>query len=808
MEGVLQDLRYGVRVLLKNPAFSVAAVLTIALGIGATVTIFTLVNAVLLRPLPVADPDRLVGVEEVRERGEAEGGPLSLPRYLAYREASGAVLSGLAAQGMGDVALRAGGSPEAVLATYVSGNYFEVLGIHSALGRYFSVDVDRPGEPAVAVIGDHLWRTRFGADPGVVGRTVHLNGHPTTVVGVAPRGFGGTFVGVLPDVWLPIVLHERLNPWAGNGTRGPQIGLTLFGRLKPGVTREQAEAALTVAARRIEPEDAQTTRADAVRLERLSGVPTDMRGPVTGFMAMLLATAGLVLLIAGANVAGMLLARATVRRREVAIRLAVGGGRGRLVRQHLTETLLLFVVGGTGGLLLALWLAKAASAFQPPLPVRVALDLGPDVRVLGFALLLALGTGVAFGLAPALRASRPDLLPALRAGGAGRAVGRTRLRSAFVVAQLAMSLLLLVTAGLFVQALRGALAADLGFEPEGVVTATLDLRAHGYDGARAAAFQRRLVERLAGSPGTVSVGMARFAPLSGNVTTLEVDAPGRLSDRPRREQFVSVDEGYFRTLRIPLVAGRGFAATDRAGSPPVVVVNERLARRLWPGESPVGKRLRVEGKDREVVGMARDGKYEQPGEDPASFLYLPIGQEPVEQATVLVRSRGEPAAALAAVRRAVAELDVDVPLREAMPLPATIGLALFPQRLAAVLVGAFGVLGMVLAAVGIYGLLAFHVGQRRHEIGVRLALGARAGDVLRMVLRQGMALVALGIAAGLAGALVMTRVLESLLFGVSPTDPLTFAAVPLALCAVALLASWLPARRAARTDPMTALRAE
>ncbi|MEW5927749.1 MAG: ABC transporter permease [Gemmatimonadota bacterium] len=817
MEGVLQDVRYGARTLLKSPVFAATAILTIALGIGATVTIFTLVNAVLLRPLPVEDPDRLVAMEEVRRTGpgglSVSGSEFVLPRYLEYREASGQVLSGLAAQGMNDVALRAGDNPDAVLASYVSGNYFEVLGVRSALGRAITADEDRPGAPAaVAVLGDHLWRTRFGADPGVVGRTVHLNGYPTTVVGVAPRGFGGTFVGVQTDVWLPVGLYERLNPAADPAAPRAELGLMLFGRLKPGVTPERAEAALSVAARRSEPAAAgdPTTRAEAVRLERLAGLPADTRGMVTGFMAMLLATAGLVLLIAGTNVAGMLLARATVRRREVAIRLAVGAGRGRLVRQLLTESLLLFVLGGTGGLLLALVLGRAVSAFQPPLPVRVALDLGPDARVLGFALLLALGTGVAFGLAPALRASNPDLVSALREGSGGRGAGRTRMRSAFVVAQLAMSLLLLVTAGLFVQALRGALAADLGFEPDGVVAAGLDLRAHGYDGPRAAAFQRRLAERLAGLPGTVSVGMAQFAPLSGNVLTVEVDPPGGSSDGglSRDEHYANVDEGYFSTLRIPLVAGRGFAATDRAGSPPVVVVNERMARRMWPGENPVGKRLRVRGLDREVVGVARDGTYEQMGEEPLAFLYLPMGQEPVGRATVLVRSRGEPAAALAALRRAVAELDPNVPLREAMPLPASIGLSLFPQRLAAVLVGAFGVLGLVLAAVGVYGLLAFHVGQRRHEIGVRLALGAHTGDVLRMVLRQGMALVALGIAAGLIVALVVTRLLESLLFGVSPTDPLTFAAVPLALCAVALLASWLPARRAARTDPMTALRTE
>lgn len=815
MNTLLQDLRYGVRALLKSPGFAVTAVLTIALGIGAITTIFALVNALLLRPLPVAEPGRLVQVEELR-RGGDRSSTYSHPRYAELRDGSGGVLAGLAAQGLSDMALRAGRQAEAVTGVYASGSYFGVLGIRPQAGRFFGAEEDRPGSPdAVAVISEHLWRTRFGGERSAVGRTIHLNGQPLTVVGVAPRGFGGTFVGVQADVWVPIAMYPRLNRQADEATyqRGRHIWLTLIGRLRPGMSAEGAETVLGAVARRSAPDLERDPPPVGVRLQPLTGMPPSARGAVVGFMAMLLATAGLVMLIAGTNVAGMLLARATTRRREVAIRLAVGAGRGRLVRQLLTESLLLFAAGGAGGLLLALWLADVIAAFQPPLAVRIALDLGPDARVLGFALLLALATGVGFGLVPALRASRPDVLPALREGSGGRGAGRTRLRSAFVVAQMAMSLLLLVTAGLFVQALRSALETDLGFDPDGVVVADLNLRAQGFDDARGADFHRRAVERIAGLPGVEAVGAAQFAPMSGNVMSVDVETPQRPGPpapgrKPTSANYTLVDEGYFRALRIPLVAGRAFAAADRKGAPPVMVVNQTLARRFWPGENPMGKRLRVFGEEHEVVGVARDGKYHELGEEPTSFLYLPIAQQGAERMTLFVRARTEPGPALAAVRREVAALDPDVPLQQAMPFSAMVGMTLFPQRMAAVLVGAFGLLGLALAAVGIYGVLAFHVGQRTQEIGVRLALGAGAADVVRMILRQGMLLVAVGVALGLAAALAATRLLAGFLHGVSATDPATFLAVPALLAAVALLASWLPARRAARVDPMTALRAD
>ncbi|HEX2189802.1 MAG TPA: ADOP family duplicated permease, partial [Longimicrobiaceae bacterium] len=628
-----------------------------------------------------------------------------------------------------------------------------------------------------------------------------------TVVGVAPPGFSGTVVGMVPEVWVPHVAYARTAPEGALGSGGDR--LLLFGRLAPGVARERARAALEVVARRTPAEG----RAELVdlRLEALTAVPAGLRLPAFGFLGMLLATAGLVLLIACTNVAGMLMARAAARRRETAVRLAIGAGRGRLVRQLVTESVLLFLVGGAAGLLLALWLTEAAAAFQPALPMRFALDLGMDGRVLGFALLVTLATGVLFGLLPALQATRPDLVPALKDGGQARHAGRTRLRSGLVAAQIAMSLLLLVTAGLFVRTLQSALAVDPGFDADGVAVAQVSLTPHGYDEAGARELYGRLLDRLAAAPEVESAGLAQFAPMSGNVisTTVELPArPGGAEGATTTVDLGIVDPGYFGALRIPLVAGRGFTAADREGATPAAVVNQTLAARFWPGQSPIGRQIRVNGVSREVVGVARDGKYERYGEEEVAYAYLPFAQVGGTEMTVHVRARGEPAAALAALRRELRALDPDVALGLPSGLAALIDLSLFPQRVAATLIGAFGLLGLLLAAVGLYGVLAYHVAQRTREIGVRMALGARAADVVRMVARQGLALVGAGIAAGLLLALAATRLLAGFLYGVGASDPATFAGVTLLLAAVALPAAYLPARRATRVDPMIALRSE
>ena len=802
MDALLRDVRYAARSLGRQPGFALAAVCTIALGITATTVVFSLVSALLLKPLPVAEPERLVTVHEQR-RGEVEVmmgfSSFPLARYQAYRDASREVLSGLAGHHYDQGSLRTEAGAEVVNSVAATANYFEVLGVRPVLGTGFSSDADRTGAPQ-AVISHALWSARFGADPGVIGRTLHLDSRALTVVGVAPRGFAGIIVGLPVDVWMPASPGDG----ADGGTR-----LTLLGRLRPGMTPERASAALAVVSRQVPPGPRATV--EGVKLQALTAVPGDFRGHLIGFMAMLFVTAALVLTIASTNVGGMLLARAEQRRREIAVRLAVGAGRLRLVRQLVTESLVLFLAGGALGVLLSSWLVRLASAFPLPIPARVELELGIDLRVLAFSAAAALVAGVVFGLAPALQATRGDVVAGLRDGGRGQAVRRTRLRSALVVAQLAMSLLLLVTAGLFARTLQNALAAEIGFNPDGVVVAGIDLAPHGYDEPRARRLQAQLLERVRALPGVTAAAYAVWPPMGGNSWTQTVepgDPPANAAGEAVVASLGTVGAGYFETLEVPLVAGRGFAAADGPGATPVVVVDETLARRLWPGASPLGRHLEVADESREVIGVARSGKYESYTEEERAFAYLPLEQCPTASATLHVRSRMDDGATLAAIRRELAALDPNLALEQAMPLPTLIGFSIFPQRLAAMLIGAFGLTGLLLAAIGLYGILAYQVSARTREIGIRMALGARAAGVVRLVVGGSLRLLLIGTALGLAAAFGVTRLLAGLLFGVTATDPATFVAVSTLLAGVALLASWLPARRATRVDPMIALRAE
>jgi predicted permease len=809
METLRQDLRYAVRALAKSPGFTLVATLTLALGIAAPTVVFSLVDALLLRPLPVPAPERLVTVEEVRQgptirtMGQAA---YSFDRYLELREEAGASFSGLAAQRYRDVSVSADGTAGTVNGVVVSANYFDVLGVRPSAGRFFSVDADRAGAPAEAVISHAYWHERFGGDPGVVGRTVRIDSRPVQVVGVAPAKFGGTLVGIGASVWLPVGA-QRAPASAPSGIEG-QEWVGVFGRLRPGVSPQQAAAQMEVLSRRMA-EDTLQARVERVRVEAISRVPSGLRAPAIGFTAMLLATAALVLLIAAVNVAGMLLARAVARRREMAIRLAVGAGRGRLVGQLLTESMLLFLLAGGGGLLLTAWLTRLLAAYHPPTPIRIDLDLSVDGRVMAFALLVALGTGLVFGMTPALQATRTDLVRGLREGETGRATSRSGLRSAFVVTQLAMSLLLLITAGLFARTLQSTLGSDPGFDPEGVAVAGINLSSHGYDGARASTVYRRLLDGLATSPEVESVALARIAPLSGDVLGGEIEAevPGAGKTRLSAD-FNVIDPEYLRTLRIDLRAGRDFTPADGEGAPAAAIVNETLARRLWANESPLGKRFVAAGVEREVVGVVGDAKYSSYRDEGLPFYYLPIAQNFSADLTLLVRGRGEPAATLAAIGRELESIDPDLTLRQPMPLPAMLDFMLLPQRMAATLIGVFGLVGLLLAGTGIYGILAYHVSQRTREIGIRMALGATARGVLGLVVSQGLALTGLGIAGGLLLAFAATRLLSSLVYGVSVTDPLTFMGVPLLLAVVAMAASYLPARRAIRVDPMVALRSE
>ncbi|HLU38256.1 MAG TPA: ABC transporter permease [Planctomycetota bacterium] len=820
MDTLLRDLRYGARVLLRSPGFTLAAVLTLALGIGANTTIFSLVNAVLLRPPPhVQEPERLVSVYTSDFSGPRLRAS-SYPDYLEIR-ALDDVFEGVIAYTPRALSLNDGTGSEVVFGEMVTGNYFDVLGIQAAHGRTFLPEESATrGTHAVAVISHGLWQSRFGGDPQVVGGTVRLNGYPFTVIGVAPAGFQGSLRGLRSDVWVTWMMNRQLGAGGLDIDRRGDRGLLVTARLRPGATIEQARARLdllALALRAAYP-DAWTDIRGRGRLltalpERDARLFPMVRGPVLGLMGLLMAVVALVLLIGCANVANLLLARAAGRRREVAARLALGAGRWRLVRQLLTESVLLAALGGAAGVFLALWATDLLMRFDPPLPVPVDLDLGIDGTVLGFGLAVTMLTGIVFGLVPALRATRLDLVSALKneQPAAGRGLRRIALRDALVVGQIAACVVLLAVAGLFVRGLQHAHTADPGFDTSNMLLLDLPVAIQGYDEARARGFYDQLAARLEALPGVRAVTLADNVPLGLDRQRRFIAVEG-YEPRPGEDMefdFNIVGVRYFETMGIPLVRGRASTAEDRAGSLPVVVVNETFARRFWPGEDALGKRIRYDGERfAEVVGVARDGKYRSLTEEPRPYVWIPFAQQYRADMTVHIRTAGDPLALAAAVRAQVRALDPDLPITGLKALEEHFGLALLPQRAGASLLGSFGVLGLLLAAVGLYGVVAYGVGQRTREIGIRMALGARTDDVTRLVVRQGAALGATGLAIGVALAAGAARLITGLLYGVRPLDPVTFAAVALVLGGTVLAASWLPARRAARVDPMAALRGE
>jgi predicted permease len=807
----IQNLRYAGRQLGRSPGFAVVVVVTIALGIGATTAIFSLTNALLLKPLPVHEPDRLIGMVEVRESADDTYG-LSYDRIMTYREGAAAVVR-FGGHGFSDLALQAGDEARVVTGAFVTGNYFDLLGLAPAHGRFITSDEERTGVPdPVAVISHRLWQREFGGDRGVLGTTVRVNSQPVTVVGVAPAGFHGTERGLAPDLWLPIPMYPALTPGADIYHPNRMFWLVGVARLLPGQDAVAAEAVLSAIARGIEERSEPARGVTGVRVMPLKGIHPDFAGPATLFLALLLAAAGLVLIIACVNVAGMLLARGTARRREVAVRLALGAGRGRLVGQLLTETTLLFVLGGAAGILLARWLTGGLTGFVGRLPGELSmlsLDVGVDGRVIGFALLLSLGTALLFGLVPALQASRPELVSALKEG-AGATARRSRLRNAFVVAQVAVCMLLLVGSGLLVRSLQNALNIDPGMDPRGVVTAAIDIGPHGYDEARGRIFYQQLQERLAARPEVESVSLAAQIPLTFTQSRVGVGIPGH-EPPPGSQGFVidlnTVGSGYFEMLRIP-VEGRAFTAADGPDAARVAMVNRTMADHFWPDGGALGQFVRMGGADVEIVGVVADGKYQRLVEEPIPYLYLPFEQSYSASMVLHVRAAGPEAPITPLMRRELALLDSNIPLHAPVSLDRAIRVSLLPQRIAATVIGALGALGLLLAAVGLYGVLAFLVGQRTREIGVRMALGARAVHVFRLVFGQAGALVLTGLALGAMLAFGASRLLGGLLVGVSPTDPVTFILVTLLLIAVALLASYGPARRAIRVDPLITLKSD
>jgi predicted permease len=818
IETLLRDLRYGARFLIRSPGFALAAVVSLGLGIGGNTAIFSLLDALLLTPMPVAHPDRIVAIY-TSDFSSTRYGSSSYPDFQDFRE-RGAAVADVAAYRLTPLSMNLTGDTEMAFIEAVSGNYFPMLGLGAERGRLLAEADDRPGAAPAVVISHGLWTRRFAGDATAVGRTVQFNGRPFTIVGIAPREYLGAIRGLAIDAWVAMLPSREL---ASGGRwieqRGSR-GLMLLGRLRPNVSPAQAQAAFEVVAAQLYaayPQAWRTVRnagrAISVVAERDARVHPDLTGRVTGFIALLLAVVGLVLLTACANVANLLLARGAARVREIGMRLALGSGRRRLVQQLLTESVLLAAAGGAFGVLVAKWLMDVLVSFKPPVPIPIVFALPLDTFVLTFTLILSAATGLVFGLVPAWHASRTDLVPVLKDERASGGRRRSRLRSAFVVAQVASSMLLLVGAGLFVRSLRHARAIDAGFDPSNMIVVSVVPELQGYDEPRGRALYERLIQRVVSVPGVQSAALAESVPLgfggSRRGTAIEGYQPQPGEDT--ETAYNVVGPRYFETMRMPIVRGRSFTEADRSGAPPVVIVNEAFARRYWPNADPLGKRLSANGREgpfREVVGITPTGKYNTLGEEPRPFYYVPLLQEYHGAVSLHVKTAADPRPLLPSVRDAIRGVDAAVPLFDLKTMDDHMLIALLPARLAGTLFGAFGLLALLLASVGIYGVMAYSVAQRTREIGVRRALGAAAGDLLRMVIGDGMRLAAIGFAIGLAAALALTRFAASLLYGVTPTDPLTFAGAVAVLAAAAFVACAIPALRALRVDPVTALRCE
>jgi putative ABC transport system permease protein len=798
----------------KSPGFTLVAMLSLALGIGANVSIFSLVNTILLRPLPVERPDQIVSVFPSAQSASGVA-VFSYPNYVDFRDRN-EVFSGLITTRFAPISLSVNGKNERVWGYMVSGNYFDVLGVKPILGRSFTPEEDRErGAHPVVVLSYACWKGRFGGDSGIVDRTVILNGRSFTVIGVAPEGFQGTELVFAPEMWAPISMQSQIDPGMNWLDRRGDGRLFVVGRLKDGISRQQAQVSLNVLAAQLGREYPDTNEGQTIQLSTPGLVFPGFRGPTIGFAGVLAGAVGLLLLIACTNLANLLLARATARRKEIAIRLALGASRRRLIRQLVTESVMLSLVGGVVGIALAKAVVDVVVALRPPIDFPLVIDLSLDWRVLGFALILSVLTGIVFGLAPALQATRPDVYPSLKDETSAAGFKRSMLRNGLVVAQIALSLILLVAAGLVVRSLQSVRAVGPGFETERALAMSVDLGLQGYDKARGQEFYRQLVDGVESVPGVKSVSLMGEMPLSLNMSSNGIFIEGAEQTRGANTPealYSSAGVRYFETMGIPILQGREFGPTDKEGAPRVVVVNETFARRFWPGvDSVVGKRVSfksVSGPFMEVVGVAKDGKYFSLGEDPKPFIYLPLAQSYTSSATLVVKTISDPQTLLAAIRSEVQRLDPNMPVFGVKTLNEHLSLTLFPMRIGAGLVGSFGTLALILAAIGVYGVMTYAVSQRTREIGIRMSLGAGSRDVLVMIVRQGMILAGIGLGIGLALALVLSRLMSNVLYGVSATDPMTFASVPVLLVAVVLLSCFVPARRAARVDPIIALRHE
>ena len=814
LAGIWGDVRFGARMLRRSPGFTVTAALTIALGIGANTTIFSILDALLLRPLAgTVRPNELVLLGRTQQGQGFD--TFSYPDYLDYRDGARS-LTAVVATTVVPSHLSTGGASERIRAELVTGNYFAALGTRPALGRLLVAEDSREGAAPVLVLSHGAWRSRFGSDSSLVGKSVRINGTPYTVVGVAEERFNGTRLSGVVDAFVPITTAMALLPDAG-GMREQRgaVWLNMFGRLGPGVTPAAAQAELAAIAGGLAARYPDTNKDRGIRVSAGIGLDPSTRSDITRFMTVLFGVVGLVLLIACANVANLLLARGSARARELAVRSSLGASRSRLVRQLVAEGLLLALLGGVAGVALG----ALSLRFVLRLPVFVnsfnGIAVTVDPRVMAFGVAAMVVSGLLFALPPAFRTSRVDLVTALKLGTPGSGDGRSRLRSGLVVAQLALSLVLLVAAGLFVRTLQALYRIEPGFDTRQVLVASLDPGLQGYDEARMTRLFEEFQERVRALPGVEHAAMCFIVPLGGGGWDTRVypfDAKPTADDPGIKSDINAVFPGYFETLGMRLLNGRDFTASDRAGTPAVAVVNESLAEQLWPGRNAIGERFRV-GRDGaqllEVIGVVQTARYRSLVEPPRPFFYRPFAQAFRASMTVHVRvASGDPYTVLPGVRRVLDELDRDLPLSRVTTLEQRLSGSVGAQRTAAMLVGMYGALALVLAAVGLYGSMAYSVSRRTREMGVRMALGARSSEVRRHVLAQAARITGMGVALGLVAALPATRLVRSQLFGVQPSDPVTLTGVIVVLATAAIVAAYVPARRATRVDPVVALRSE
>jgi putative ABC transport system permease protein len=803
LDNLRRDVSYSVRVLLKNYAFTIVVVLTLALGIGANTAIFSFANGILLRPLPYPQSDRLAVLDETALKQGMESMAVSFPNFLDWREQNTVFEDIGIYYGTSRFSLSGAGEPIEVRGSFISSGLFEILRVSPQLGRTFTANEDRPDEDAVVILGHNLWQRNFGGDQNIIGRKIMISNRPRTVVGVMPPGFRFPEVS---ELWAPVALTPQ------TFTRTDH-GLSSIARLKDGVSFQQAQAEMTNIAARIEQQNPLTNEGLGVKV-------TSLRDTLTGdyreALLILLGVVGCVLLVACVNVANLMLARATARQREFALRAALGASRWRIMRQLLVESLVLAFIGGLLGFILSIWALRLLLT-AIPIDLPFWMNFGIDLRVLGFTAAITVLTGLLFGAAPALQTSRVDLNDTLKEGGRGSSGVRGRARSLLVVTEIALSLVVLVGAGLMIQSFLRLKRVNIGLNPHNVLTAGVSLpRAKYKQDDQRSTFFKHLLERVRNLPGVEAASVTATLPLSGDNWGRSLTVEGfpvlALAQAPAIQHTV-VAPDYFRTMGIPLLAGRDFNDADAGGSPNVTIIDERLAREYWPNQSPIGKRVRFgPPEDNEpwhtIVGVVGTVRHQRMQEDTRKSVYLPHQKIPVSGLALVVRTKANPQELTGAIRREVAQLDPDLPVSEVETMEEVVAESIWQPRLYATLFGAFAGGALLLALIGIYGVMAFLVQTRTHEIGVRMALGATTRDVFNLIVGRGMKLTAAGVLIGVAGAIALTRLMHSLLFNTSATDPITFIVISALLSLAAFFACYLPARRAARVDPLIALRYE